>query len=136
MARCHFSTTIRSMRNVPHNATLLYSMSADYGGDTLFASGYAVRDARSCDQVEARAAAPSITTITVPPRAAGDRGPSIQRVDSPRVPHSMTRPDASDSVNRLMTVRSRTCPAESDALLAALFDHSEKPEFVYDMSGG
>ena len=35
-------------------------------------------------------------------------------------------------VNRLMTVRIEDMPqAESDALLNALFDHSETPEFVY-----
>jgi taurine dioxygenase len=35
-------------------------------------------------------------------------------------------------VNRLMTRRIEGLPeAESDALLEALFDHSEKPEFVY-----
>ncbi|HEY1542415.1 MAG TPA: TauD/TfdA family dioxygenase, partial [Xanthobacteraceae bacterium] len=35
-------------------------------------------------------------------------------------------------VNRLMTVRVEGLPpAQSDALLEALFDHSEKPEFVY-----
>jgi taurine dioxygenase len=35
-------------------------------------------------------------------------------------------------VNRLMTVRIEDMPqSESDALLEALFDHSEKPEFVY-----
>ena len=35
-------------------------------------------------------------------------------------------------VNRLMTQQIEGLPqAESDALLEALFDHSEKPEFVY-----
>ncbi len=35
-------------------------------------------------------------------------------------------------VNRLMTVRIEDMPqAESDALLNALFDHSERQEFVY-----
>jgi taurine dioxygenase len=35
-------------------------------------------------------------------------------------------------VNRLMTVRIEDMPqAESDALLQAVFDHSEKPEFIY-----
>ena len=35
-------------------------------------------------------------------------------------------------VNRLMTVQIEDMPPEeSDALLNAVFDHSEKPEFVY-----
>jgi len=91
---------------IPHNATLLYSMEVPtYGGDTLFASGYAAYE--SLD--------PAIRTKLAGRNAihhynygSTQRGDDRGIVDMPQ--------------------------EESDPLLNAIFDHSERPEFVYTHS--
>jgi alpha-ketoglutarate-dependent taurine dioxygenase len=120
---------------VPHNATLLYSIEVpSYGGDTLFASGYAAYETLD----------PAIKSKLAGRRAfhhynygattrGGEQGTEAfsESVHPVFRTHDETGRKAI-YVNRLMTVRIEDLPpAESDALLAALFDHSEKPEFVY-----
>jgi taurine dioxygenase len=120
---------------IPHNGTLLYSVEVpSYGGDTLFASGYAAYDTLD-PAVKAKLAGRRAfhhynygTTLrggTMGTEAFNESTHPIFRT------HDETGRKAI-YVNRLMTQRIEGLPlAESDVLLAALFDHSEKPEFVY-----
>jgi taurine dioxygenase len=120
---------------IPHNGTLLYSVEVpSYGGDTLFASGYAAYDTLD----------PAIKTKLAGRRAFHHynygttlRGGTMGTEAFNESTHPIFRTHDETGrkaiyVNRLMTQRIEGLPpAESDALLAALFDHSEKPEFVY-----
>jgi taurine dioxygenase len=120
---------------VPHNGTLLYSLEVpSHGGDTLFASGYAAYDTLD----------PAIKSQLADRRAfhhynygSTVRGDSrgVEAFNQAAHPVLRTHDETGRKaiyVNRLMTVRIENFPeAESDALLQALFDHSEKPEFIY-----
>ena len=120
---------------VPHNGTLLYSLEVpSHGGDTLFASGYAAYDTLD----------PAIKSQLADRRAfhhynygSTVRGDSrgVEAFNQAAHPVLRTHDETGRKaiyVNRLMTVRIENLPeAESDALLRALFDHSEKPEFIY-----
>jgi taurine dioxygenase len=122
-------------KEAPHNGTLLYSLEIpSYGGDTLFASGYAAYDTLD----------PAIKAKLEGRRAfhhynygATQRGGSGGVGATSEASHPIFRTHDESGrkaiyVNRLMTRRIDGLPeAESDALLEALFDHSEKPEFVY-----
>src|SRR5690349_19210361 len=120
---------------IPHNATLLYSLEIPtYGGDTLFASGYAAYetlDPAVKSRLEGRRAFHHYNYGTT--TRGGTNG--VKAFAESSHPVFRTHEDTGRKaiyVNRLMTVRVEGVPAdESDALLAALFDHSEKPEFVY-----
>ena len=119
---------------VPHNGTLLYSLEIPtYGGDTLFASGYAAYDTLDPAikaKLEGRRALHFYnygSTI----RGKGGIGATAQAAHPVFRTHEETGRKAV-YVNRLMTQEIEGLPQEeSDALLTALFDHSEKPEFVY-----
>ncbi len=120
---------------VPHNATLLYSLEVpDRGGDTLFASGYAAYDTLDPAlkaRLEGRRAFHHYSYGTT--TRGGSNG--VAAFAESRHPVFRTHDETGRKaiyVNRLMTMRIEGLPAqESDALLAALFDHSEQPEFVY-----
>jgi taurine dioxygenase len=120
---------------IPHNGTLLYSLEIpSHGGDTLFASGYAAYDTLDPAlkaKLEGRRAFHHYnygTTVR-----GGTMG--IEAFAESNHPVFRTHDETGRKaiyVNRLMTMRIDGFPPdESDALLAALFDHSEKPEFVY-----
>ena len=120
---------------VPHNGTLLYSLEIPtYGGDTLFASGYAAYDTLEPairNRLEGRRAFHHYNyggTIRGDNRGVAAFSESVHPVFRT---HDQTGRKAI-YVNRLMTVRIEGLPEdESDALLNAMFDHSEKLEFVY-----
>jgi taurine dioxygenase len=120
---------------VPHNGTLLYSLEIPtYGGDTLFASGYAAYDTLDLairTKLEGRRA---LNYYNYGSTIRGDSrgvGASNQAVHPVFRTHDETGRKAI-YVDRLMTVSIEDMPkAESDALLEAVFDHSEKSEFVY-----
>jgi taurine dioxygenase len=120
---------------VPHNGTLLYSLEIPtYGGDTLFASGYAAYDTLEPairNRLEGRRAFHHYNyggTIRGDNRGVAAFSESVHPVFRT---HDQTGRKAI-YVNRLMTVRIEGLPEdESDTLLNAMFDHSEKPEFVY-----
>jgi taurine dioxygenase len=122
-------------REDPHKATLLYSVEIPtYGGDTLFASGtaaYDTLDEKVKAKVEGRRAVNHYVYNSV---VRGDK----QGVDATsQAAHPVIRTHDETNrkaiyVNRLMTVKIEGMPEqESDALLNFLFDHCEKPEFVY-----
>ena len=122
-------------RDDPHKATLLYSVEIPtYGGDTLFASGtaaYDTLDAATKKRLEGLKAVNYYVYNSVERNDKQAVDASSQAVHPVVRTHDETGRKAL-YVNRLMSVRIEGMEeAESDALLNALFDHSEKPEFVY-----
>jgi taurine dioxygenase len=120
---------------IPHNGTLLYSLEVPtHGGDTLFASGYAAYDTLDPAIKAKLAGRRALNYYNYGATMRGDSrgvGASNQAVHPVFRTHDETGRKAI-YVNRLMTVRIEDMPqAESDALLQAVFDHSEKPEFIY-----
>jgi len=123
-------------RNPPYRATTLYAIRIpSRGGETLFANLYAAYEALSDDM---KARLEGLQTRTVYLYDAVTREGTNE--DDPKLPSAMhplvkVHPDSgrrSLYLSRLMTRNivgmDRT---ESDALLAELFDHIEKPEFIY-----
>jgi taurine dioxygenase len=121
---------------VPSKATLLYSIEIpSTGGNTLFASGYAAYetlDPAVRDRLEGRKALHHYnygSTIKGDNKGVEAFGENVH-------PVFRTHEDTGRKavyVNRLMTVKVLDMPAdESDRLLKAVFDHSEKREFVYE----
>jgi taurine dioxygenase len=122
-------------RDEPHKATLLYSVEIPtYGGDTLFASGTAAYDALDPAMKKKLEGLKAVNfyvynSVTRNDKQAVDA--TSQAVHPVVRTHEETRRKAL-YVNRLMSVRIEGMPeAESDALLNFLYDHCEKPEFVY-----
>ena len=120
---------------MPHDGTLLYAVEIpSHGGDTLFASGYAAYE--SLDpairrKLEGRRAFHHYNYGTTKRGGAGGVEAFSESVHPVFRTHDETGRKAI-YVNRLMTVRIEDMAQdESDALLNALFDHSENPEFVY-----
>jgi taurine dioxygenase len=121
-------------RETPHSGTLLYSLEIPtYGGDTLFASGYAAYetlDPAIKAKLEGRRAFHHYNYGSTQ-RGVGGVGATSEASHPIFRTHEETGRKAV-YVNRLMTVRIEGLPEEeSNALLEALFDHCEKPEFIY-----
>jgi taurine dioxygenase len=122
-------------RDEPHKATLLYSVEIpSWGGDTLFASGTAAYDA--LDPAMKRKLAPlKAVNFYVYNSVKRDDKQGVDATSQAMHPVVRTHEETGRKglyVNRLMSVRIEGMPQpESDALLNFLFDHSEKPEFVY-----
>jgi taurine dioxygenase len=122
-------------RDEPHKATLLYSVEIPtYGGDTLFASGtaaYETLDPAMKKKLEGLKAVNYYVynSVTRNDKQAVDA--TSQAVHPVVRTHEETKRKAL-YINRLMSVRIEgMLEVESDALLKFLYDHSEKPEFVY-----
>jgi taurine dioxygenase len=122
-------------RDDPHKATLLYSVEVPtYGGDTLFASGTGAYDALDPAMKAKLAGLRAVNFYVYNSVKRNDK----QAVDATsQAVHPVVRSHDETGrkalyVNRLMSVKIEgMAEAESDALLDFLFDHSEKPEFVY-----
>jgi taurine dioxygenase len=122
-------------RDEPHKATLLYSVEIPtYGGDTLFASGTAAYDTLDPAMNKMLAGLKAVNFYVYNSVRRNDK----QGVDATsQAVHPVVRTHEETKrkalyVNRLMSVRIDGMPEdESDALLNFLFDHCEKPEFVY-----
>jgi len=122
-------------RDDPHKATLLYSVEVPtYGGDTLFASGTAAYDALDPamkDKLQGLRAVNYYVYNSVKRDDKQGVNATSQAVHPVVRTHDETKRKAL-YVNRLMSVQIEgMAESESDALLDFLFDHSEKPEFVY-----
>jgi taurine dioxygenase len=122
-------------RDDPHKATLLYSVEIPtHGGDTLFASGtaaYDTLDRAMKRKLEGLRAVNFYVYNSVKRNDKQAVDATSQAVHPVARTHEETKRKAL-YVNRLMSVRIEGMPeAESDELLNFLFDHSEKPEFVY-----
>jgi taurine dioxygenase len=122
-------------RDEPHKATLLYSVEIPtHGGDTLFASGTAAYDALDAATKQKLDGLKAVNFYVYNSVKRNDK----QAVDATsQAVHPVVRTHEETGrkalyVNRLMSVRIEGMDeSESDALLNSLFDHSEKPEFVY-----
>ena len=121
---------------IPSKATLLYSLEIpSSGGNTLFASGYAAYDTLDPairNRLEGKKAQHHYnygTTIK------GD-GRGTEAFAEQAHPVFRTHEDTGRKavyVNRLMTVKVSDMPEDESArLLNAVYDHAEKPEFVYE----
>jgi taurine dioxygenase len=122
-------------REIPHNATILYSVEVPtFGGDTLFASGYAAYDTLDPPlkkKLEGKQAVNWYTYNTTHRGDANGVNATSQAVHPVFRTHDETGRKAI-YVNRLMTMRIEGfADNESDELLNRLFDHSERQEFVY-----
>jgi taurine dioxygenase len=121
---------------VPSKATLLYSIEIPgAGGNTLFASGYAAYDTldpKIRDRLEGRRA---MHHYNYGSTVRGDSRGTEAFAECTH-PVFRTHEDTGKKavyVNRLMTVGIADMPAaESEPLLNAVFDHAEKPDFVYE----
>jgi taurine dioxygenase len=120
---------------IPHKATLLYSIEIPArGGDTLFASGYAAYDTLDAGiraRLEGRKA---FHHYNYGSTKKGD-GHGVDAFGEASHPVFRTHEDTGRKavyVNRLMTIGIEgMTAAESGPLLEAVFNHAEKPEFVY-----
>jgi len=122
-------------RDDPHKATLLYSVEIPtHGGDTLFASGtaaYDTLDPAMKAKLEGRHAVNFYVYNSVKRNDKQAVDATSQAVHPVVRTHDETKRKAL-YVNRLMSVKIEDMPDdESDRILDFLFDHSEKPEFVY-----
>jgi len=121
---------------MPDKATLLYSVEIpSTGGNTLFASGYAAYDTldpairRKLDGRLAKHHYNYGAVVKNDPKATAAFAESTHPVFRT---HEETGRKAV-YVNRLMTVGIEgMSQAEAEPLLEAVFDHAEKPEFVYE----
>ncbi len=124
-------------RQSPYRATTLYAIKVpSRGGERRFANLYAAYDTlpqATKDRIE------NLTTCSIYDYDATSRDSmNIDNPDLPRAFHRLvkTHPDSGRKslyLSRLMTRFVVDMDrAESDALLAELFDHAERPEFVYD----
>src|SRR5262249_51347701 len=106
------------------------------GGNTLFANGYRAYETLP-DEVKRRIAGRKALNVYDYDNAATKRGSEL-RPGVPCYAHPVVRTHPATGrqalyVNRLMTVRIEGMPpGESDELLAFLFDHQERREFVYE----
>lgn len=121
---------------VPHKATMLYAVEIpSTGGNTLFANGYAAYDTLPDEirqPLEGRRAFHHYNYGSVK-KGDGKGTPAFAQSNHPVFrTHDQTGKKAI-YVNRLMTEGIVDMDQkEADELLAAVFDHSERREFVYE----
>jgi taurine dioxygenase len=132
----HFHTD-QCHQERPAMASMLYALEVPRaGGNTLFANGYTAYETLPPEikrRIDGRKALNAYDYET----AATKRGSRLtQSVPSYAHPVVRTHPATGRKalyVNRLMTVRIEGLPAqESEDLLAMLFDHQERREFIYE----
>ena len=132
----HFHTD-QCHQERPAMASMLYALEVPRaGGNTLFANGYTAYETLPPEikrRIDGRKALNAYDYET----AATKRGTRLaQGVPSYAHPVVRTHPATGRKalyVNRLMTVRIEGLPAqESDGLLAMLFDHQERRDFIYE----
>jgi taurine dioxygenase len=132
----HFHTD-QCHQERPAMASMLYALEVPpAGGNTLFANGYTAYETLPPEikrRIDGRKALNAYDYET----AATKRGTRLsQSVPSYAHPVVRTHPATGRKalyVNRLMTVRIEGLPAqESEDLLAMLFDHQERREFIYE----
>jgi taurine dioxygenase len=124
----------RIQTDVPHMASLLYSVEVpSHGGDTCFAAGHAAYDTLD-PAVKARLENRRVVNgYRYGTQKRGDKGYDAE--DAAVHPAFRTHDETGRKaiyVNRLMSTRVEGLDEkEGEALLNAVFDHAEKPEFVY-----
>jgi taurine dioxygenase len=132
----HFHTD-QCHQERPAMASMLYALEVpSTGGNTLFANGYMAYETLP-DGIKRRIEGRKALNAYDYDAAAMKRGTRLaEGVPSYVHPVVRTHPATGRKalyVNRLMTVRIEGLPAqESDELLATLFDHQERREFIYE----
>jgi taurine dioxygenase len=121
---------------LPHNGTLLYSMEIpSHGGDTLFASGYAAYDTLDPTVRQRLEGRKALNHYNYGTTIRGDTSNAVEAFGEAVHPVFRTHDETGRKavyVDRLMTMKVVDTPqAESDELLNAVFDHSEREEFVF-----
>jgi taurine dioxygenase len=121
----------------PAMASMLYAIEVpSAGGNTLFANGYRAYETLP-GEVKRRIEGRKALNVYDYDNAATKRGSEL-RPGVPSYAHPVVRTHPATGrkalyVNRLMTVRIEGMPpGESDELLAFLFAHQERREFVYE----
>jgi taurine dioxygenase len=121
---------------VPSKATLLYAVEIpSHGGNTVFASGYAAYDTLDPELRRKLAGRKAHHRYNYGSTQKGDnRGtPAFGECFHPVFRTHEETGRKAIYVNRLMTVGIVDMPQEeSDPLLAVVFDHAEKREFIYE----
>jgi taurine dioxygenase len=121
---------------LPHNGTLLYSVEIpSHGGDTLFASGYAAYDTLDPTVRQRLEDRKALNHYNYGTTIRGDTSNAVEAFGEAVHPVFRTHDETGRKavyVDRLMTMKVVDMPqAESDELLNAVFDHSERDELVY-----
>jgi taurine dioxygenase len=132
----HFHTD-QCHQERPAMASMLYAIEIpSKGGNTLFANAYTAYETLPAElkrRIEGRKAVNAYDYDT----GATIRGGDVS-ADAPSYAHPVVRTHPATGrkalyVNRLMTRRIEGLPAqESQELLNRLFDHQERPEFIYE----
>jgi taurine dioxygenase len=122
--------------DMPHNGTLLYSVEIpSRGGDTLFASGYAAYDTLDPAIRSRLEGCKAVNHYNYGTQIRGNTSTTVEAFHEAIQPVFRTHDETGKKavyVDRLMTMHIIDMPREeSDQLLGAVFDHSEKPEFLY-----
>ena len=126
----------RIQTDVPHMASLLYSVEVpSHGGDTCFAAGHAAYDMLE-PAIRAKLEGKRVVNgYQYGTTRRGDRTGGYEAKDSAVHPAFRTHEETGRKaiyVNRLISKRVEGMDEEeSECLLKAVFDHAEKPEFVY-----
>jgi len=121
----------------PAMASMLYAIEVpSKGGHTLYANGFAAYEALPA-QVKTRLAGKRALNVYdyagAPLTRAGALPPDVKQYAHPVFRKHTPTGRKSLYVNRLMTWRILDMPEEeSREILAFLFDHQERPEFVYE----
>lgn len=122
-------------RERPSRGTMLYAIDVpSRGGNTLFANSYAAYETLPEDM---RRRLAGLQALNVYDYGLNPTKRGVVDVNAPSWVHPVVRTHPvtkrkSLYINRLMTARIEGLPGEeSDALLSMLFDHQEKPEFIY-----
>ena len=121
---------------IPHNGTFLYSVEIPtHGGNTLFASGYAAYDTLD-PKIRAKLEGKTALHLYNYGSTKKGDGHGTEAFGEAKHPAFRTHEETKRKaiyVNRLMTTGIEgMSEEESLPLLEAVFDHAEKPEFVYE----
>ena len=132
----HFHTD-QCHQERPAMASMLYALEVpSTGGNTLFANGYRAYETLPPEikrRIEGRKALNAYDYETAATKRGTRLAPSVPSYAHPVVRTHPATGRKALYVNRLMTVRIEGLPAqESDELLATLFDHQERREFIYE----
>ena len=121
---------------IPHKGTCLYSVEVpSHGGNTLFANCYRAYETMPLDVRDKLEGRRAFNSYNLGEMKRGD-GKGVPHMKMSSHPVFRTHDETGRkavNVNRLMTAHVEDMDREeSDRLLAAVFDHSENPEWVYE----
>ncbi len=132
----HFHTD-QCHQERPAKASMLYALEVpSTGGNTLFVNGYRAYETLPPEikrRIEGRKAVNAYDYDAAATKRGTRLAPSVPSYAHPVVRTHPATGRKALYVNRLMTVRIEGLPVqESDELLAILFDHQERREFIYE----